>query len=49
MNSPRPHKEPPDEPAMSLEELAKRMLAMPAKPREEMSPKKKAKPRKKKA
>lgn len=48
MNNPRPHKEAPDEPAMSLEELARRMLAMPAKPREEMTEKKKAKPPRKK-
>lgn len=47
MNNAR-RKEPADEPAMSLEELARRMLAMPAKPREEMTQKKARKPRKKK-
>jgi hypothetical protein len=49
MNNTRPRKAAHDEAAMSLEELARRMLAMPAKPREEMTHKKKtAKPRKKK-
>ena len=37
-----------EEPAMSLEELARRMLAMPAKQRDEMTQKKARKPRKKK-
>jgi len=37
----------PDQPPMSLEELARRMLAMPVKTRDEIT-KKKPKPRKKK-
>jgi hypothetical protein len=37
-----------DEPAMSLEELARRMLATPAKPREDMAQKKARKPPKRK-
>jgi hypothetical protein len=44
-------KQPPQEhaePAMSLEELARRMLATPATPRDEMAQKKARKPRKKK-
>lgn len=49
MPNSRPQKEAGDEPAMSLEELARRMLAMPVKPREEMTQKKARKPRKKKA
>lgn len=47
MNNAR-RKEPADEPVMSLEELARRMLAQPVKTREEMTEKKKVKPRKKK-
>lgn len=46
-NAPKPHKD-DSEPAMSLEELARRMLATPAKPRDEMTQKKARKPRKKK-
>jgi hypothetical protein len=44
------HQDATDDPPMSHEELARRMLAMPAKQRDEMtgSAKKKAKPRKKK-
>jgi hypothetical protein len=43
-------RKPADEPAMSLEELARRMLAQPVKTRDEMTHKKKpAKPRTKKA
>ena len=48
MSNARSRKEAHDEPAMSLEELARRMLAMPVKTREEMTHKKPAKPRKKK-
>ncbi len=48
MNNARPRKDEADEPAMSLEELARRMLAMPVKPREEMTAKKPAKPPRKK-
>lgn len=40
-------RKPDDTPAMPLEELARRMLAMPVKTRDEMA-KKKAKPRRKK-
>jgi hypothetical protein len=40
-------KKPPQETPMSLEEVARRMLAMPVKTRDEMTAKK-AKPRKKK-
>ena len=42
-------KEATEEPAMSLEELARRMLAQPVKTREEMTHKKPAKPRAKRA
>lgn len=49
MSDVRPRKETAEEPVISLEELARRMLAQPVKTREEMTHKKKpAKPRKKK-
>ncbi|MDB5863983.1 MAG: hypothetical protein JWO70_1789 [Betaproteobacteria bacterium] len=38
----------PDEPVMSLEELAKRMLEMPVETRDQMTHKKEAKPPKRK-
>ena len=43
MSNARPPKEATEEPAMSLEELARRMLAQPVKTREEMTEKKKPK------
>ena len=43
-----PKQQKPEEPAISLEELARRMLAQPVKTRDEMTQKKPAKPRKKK-